>query len=61
MSAFEILHYKTLITSKSGITAAKFKDFLLNLILLVGQTSKLLLDNVKIHKVNTVLAILDHF
>jgi hypothetical protein len=61
MSAFGILHYEIIDTSKSGITAAKFKDFLSNLIPLVGPTSRLLLDNAKIHKVNTVLAILDHF
>jgi transposase len=60
MSVFGILH-KIIDTSKSGITASKFKDFLLNLILLIGLTSRLLLNNAKIHKVNIVLAILDHF
>jgi transposase len=61
MSAFGIIHYEIIGTSKSGITAAKFTDFLSNLISLVGPNSKLLLDNAKIHKVNTVLALLDHF
>jgi transposase len=61
MSAFEIIHYEIIDTSKSGITTVKFTDFFLNLISLVGSNSKLLLDNAKIYKVNTVLALLDHF
>jgi hypothetical protein len=44
MSAFGILHYEIIDTSKSGITAVKFSDFLSNLIPLVGPNSRLLLD-----------------
>ena len=54
MSAFGILHYEIIDTTTSGITDAKFTNFLSNLIPLVGPTSRLLLDNAKIRKVNTV-------
>jgi transposase len=43
------------------LTQANLELLQQNLIPLVGPTSRLLLDNAKIHKVNTVLAILDHF
>jgi hypothetical protein len=53
LSAFGILHYEIIDTSKSGITAAKFKDFL-------SPVKKMKQKNIWITKKKQVIKIKNH-
>ena len=59
ISAFGVLYFEILETTKCGINAERFEAFLRNMLLWVPDSSILILDNCRIHHSKDIIGLLD--